>query len=133
MTTNDPHPTPLAEQAQGHFAAGLALAQAGRMAEAAAAFDRAIALAPDLAEAHFNRALALDRTGDLAGAVESAGRAAKLRPDWPDAHGTLRGARCDGVDEAVVQGHLLPPCHAQIPLLSRRPSSSSLSRRRLED
>jgi len=89
VPTNDPNPTSLAEQAQRYFSDGMALAQAGRMAEAAAAFDRAIVLAPDLAEAHFNRALALERCGDLLGAVRSARRAVELRSDWPDAHGTL--------------------------------------------
>jgi Flp pilus assembly protein TadD len=89
VTTNNPHSTPLAEQAKGHFADGLALAQAGRMAAAAAAFERAIALAPDLAEAHFNRALALERSGDLTGAVVCARRAVELLPDWPEARSTL--------------------------------------------
>lgn len=105
MTTHDPHLTLLTEQAKGHFTDGLALAQAGRMADAAAAFERAIALAPDLPEAHFNRALALERTGDRRAAMASAQRAVELRSDWPEAHSTLGALfyKCGQLAAAVAE------------------------------
>ncbi|MBV8085041.1 MAG: tetratricopeptide repeat protein, partial [Chloroflexi bacterium] len=43
---------------------GRALHSAGRLAEAVAAFDRAIAVQPEMADAHFNRSLSLLLAGD---------------------------------------------------------------------
>lgn len=54
-----------------HGLRGAALARLGRHAEAAAAYDRARALAPERVEVHYNCALAAEALGDLDGAVAS--------------------------------------------------------------
>ena len=50
---------------------GLALYNLGRLDEALASYDRALALRPDHAETHFNRAAVLLRAGDLARGFEA--------------------------------------------------------------
>jgi Flp pilus assembly protein TadD len=64
---------------------GVALASAGREAEAAGSFERAVALAPDYAEAHNNLALALGSTGRLSEAIEHYKEALRLRPNYAEA------------------------------------------------
>ncbi len=50
--------------AVAHYHLGVAVHHKGRLGEAMAAFDRAVAVDPDLAEAHVNRALLWMLTGD---------------------------------------------------------------------
>ncbi len=57
----------------------------GRPAEAAAAFERAIALDPNLAEAWNNRGAALWAVGKYPEALQSVERAIALKPDYEDA------------------------------------------------
>jgi tetratricopeptide (TPR) repeat protein len=52
------------ECAEGYNALGLVQMKAGRLAEAVAAFDRAVAIKPDFAQAHVNRALSWLLQGD---------------------------------------------------------------------
>lgn len=59
----------VAEDARTRFQEGVALARAGRKAEALAAYDQALALAPGLVPAHFNRGLLLREAGDLRAAA----------------------------------------------------------------
>ena len=59
--------------------------RAGRIDEALAAYDKAIALKPDHAAAHNNRGLALLRLGRAAEALASFDRATAIAPNHPDA------------------------------------------------
>lgn len=58
-----------AADARTRFQEGVALAKSGRKAEALAAYEAALALAPGLVPAHFNRGLLLREAGDLRGAA----------------------------------------------------------------
>jgi len=69
-----------------HHEHGLALLAAGRHAEAAVAFRRAVVLQPDRAAAQFNLALALDRLGDESAALAAYERAAAMAPGRTGAH-----------------------------------------------
>ncbi len=66
-------------------AIGLCLARMNRMAEAVAAFDASIAMAPTFAPAHFNRGWALEPSGDLTAARAAYERAAELEPRHAEA------------------------------------------------
>jgi len=65
---------------------GLALHNLGRLEEAVAGYDRALALAPDMAEIHYNRANALQSLARLDEAVAGYDRAIALRPDLVEAY-----------------------------------------------
>lgn len=65
-------------------AAGIRMTDAGRFAEAIAAFSEALALAPGMAGVYFNRAEARRQTGDAEGARRDLLEALKLAPDEPD-------------------------------------------------
>ena len=84
---------------------GIALADAGRPAEAAACFEAAVRLKPDYAEARNNLGLAEAGLGRLAEAIADYGRALSLKPDYPEAHANLGVALADAGrnDEAI--GH----------------------------
>jgi tetratricopeptide (TPR) repeat protein len=73
----DPTNAPICEQL------GLALAQAGRNAEASDAFAALVRLRPD-AQAHDYLALALLKSGKPKQAAEEYRQAIQLRPDWPE-------------------------------------------------
>lgn len=68
-------------------------ARQGRLPEAAAAYDEAIALDPRLAEAFFNSGLVLLDMDSLARAEGQFARAAAIRPGYPEAHYYLGVAR----------------------------------------
>ncbi len=78
--------------AQSHFDQGKLLSGAGKHAEAAAAFARAAALAPDFAEAHNHLGLAFRDQGRLTDAVESYRRALAIRADYIEVHNNLGAA-----------------------------------------
>src|SRR5580704_13798791 len=69
------------KQARSHVILGRALHALGRNDDALASFDRAIALAPDLAPAYANRADVLSKIGRNAEALDSYDRALALAPD----------------------------------------------------
>ena len=67
-------------RADAHLADGLKQAWAGNLDEAIAAFDRAIAVAPDLSVAYLNRGIAYERQGDRVRAIADLDRAVKHAP-----------------------------------------------------
>lgn len=67
-------------RADAHLADGLKQAWAGNLDEAIAAFDRAIAVAPDLSAAYLNRGIAYERQGDRARAIADLDQAVKHAP-----------------------------------------------------
>src|SRR3984893_13465393 len=69
------------KQARSHVILGRALHALELHADALASFDRAIALAPELAPAHANRADVLSKIGRNAEALDSYDRALALAPD----------------------------------------------------
>jgi Flp pilus assembly protein TadD len=84
---------------------GVALAAAGRNAEAARRFKDAVTLAPDYAEAHNNLALALAEGGRLSEAIAEYGRAIALRPDYAEAETNLGVALSASGRQAEALGH----------------------------
>src|ERR1700720_906499 len=105
-------------QARSHVILGRALHALGLHADALSSFDRAIALAPELAPAHANRADVLSKIGRNAEALDSYDRALALAPDsvadWMN-----RGVALIALnrhDEAVIsfdRGFALNPDFAQ--------------------
>ena len=74
------------DSAAAHCNLGSLLRTSGRMAEAAAALDRAIALEPTLAVAHCELASCQHARGEGAEAIASAEEAIRLNPDYAEAH-----------------------------------------------
>ena len=68
---------------------GAALFDLGKIKEAVAAYEQAIALDPDFADAHYNLGLALKRLGRLDGAIASYRAAIALKPDLHKAYSNL--------------------------------------------
>jgi tetratricopeptide (TPR) repeat protein len=75
--------------ARGHLYHGVALAMEGRLEEAAAAYRRAIAIAPDFAEAEANLGKALAKLGRHAEAVSHYQRALRGTEEDPDVRHSL--------------------------------------------
>jgi hypothetical protein len=67
-------------QADAHLSEGLKHAWDGDLDEAIIAFDRAIAVAPDLSVAYLNRGLAYDRQGESTRAIADLDRAIRHAP-----------------------------------------------------
>lgn len=67
-------------QADTHLADGLQQAWDGNLDQAIAAFDAAIAIAPELSVAYLNRGLVQDRRGNSAAAIADLDRAIRLAP-----------------------------------------------------
>jgi tetratricopeptide (TPR) repeat protein len=80
------------QRAQAHDSRGAALLDAGRPADAAASFRRALELRPGFAEAHGNLGNALVDLGQLEDAVYHYRRMLELRPDLAEAHNNLGNA-----------------------------------------
>lgn len=78
----DPSPSTL-------YRLGTLLARAGETARARAAYERALALQPDLAEAQNDLGTLLAREGDLGGAIGRFRAALAEAPDYPDALNNL--------------------------------------------
>lgn len=89
----DPHGDGAArrEEARARDAQGLALAQAGNIAEAVEQFRAALQLAPDFPEAVYHLALAYDRMGRTDDAMATAEHALRLSPDLIQARYVLAG------------------------------------------
>jgi tetratricopeptide (TPR) repeat protein len=73
--------------AQNNF--GIALIDAGRLAEAAVCFEQTVRLKPDYAEAYNNLGLVVAGLGRLSEAIADYGRALRLKPNYPEAHANL--------------------------------------------
>ncbi|MDO9362064.1 MAG: tetratricopeptide repeat protein [Sphingopyxis sp.] len=67
-------------EADAHLSSGLEQAWRGNLAGAIAAFDQAIAVAPDLSVAYLNRGLAYERQGDSARALADLDKAVQYAP-----------------------------------------------------
>lgn len=78
---------------------------AGRTEDAIAAYERALASAPDSAAVHHNLGLAYRRKGDLGRALLEFRKAVELQPDLAASHGALSVLLASGgrLDEAVAQ------------------------------
>ena len=59
---------------------GLACLEVGRITEAVAAFQRAVASNPHYADAYFRLGIALEKLGDIGGAIAAYDRATELVP-----------------------------------------------------
>jgi tetratricopeptide (TPR) repeat protein len=68
-----------------HHDLGLACLEVGRLPEAIAALQRAIAANPRWADAHFRLGIALEKTGDSAGAIAAYHSATELLPSLTEA------------------------------------------------
>jgi Tfp pilus assembly protein PilF len=68
---------------------GIALKRAGRFADAAGAFDAAIAAAPRYSNAHFNKGTVLEALGEPDRARAAYEQALALEPNFPDVPGRL--------------------------------------------
>ncbi len=71
------------DDVEAWFLLGITCGAGGDMAAAARAFERTVALMPELAEGHFNLAKAHFELGRFDRAIEHYRRALALRPDWP--------------------------------------------------
>ena len=75
------------------YAAGLELANAGKIQQAIAAFEDALRIRPDLAEAHNNLGVVLSQIpGRQSDAIAHFREAVRLRPDYDDARYNLEVA-----------------------------------------
>ena len=71
--------------------AGCCWLRCGRLPDAVASYDRAIAIAPDYGEAMLARAAALGEMGEMEAALAACDRAIAVRPDLAEAF-NLRGS-----------------------------------------
>ncbi len=78
---------------------------AARPAEALAALDQALAIAPGLASAHHGRGLALAALKDFKGAWTSQSRALALDPHNPDILGAMSGLAANNADMAAARDY----------------------------
>jgi predicted O-linked N-acetylglucosamine transferase (SPINDLY family) len=74
---------------EAHNNLGIVLAEQGRLAEAAASFQKAVRLKPDDALAHNNLGNVLRELGSLEEAVGHLQQALRLRPNFAEAHNNL--------------------------------------------
>jgi len=84
---------------------GVALQAEGRLDEATAHYQRAIALAPDYAPAYNNLGTSLRAEGKIAEAVKTYQQALQLRGEYPDAQYNLANALIDAGKPAEAAGH----------------------------
>ena len=82
--------------AEVHFNVGNTLHRAGRLTDAVASYNQAIALKPDFAMAHNNLGVTLRGLGRLSDAEASCNQAIALKPDFAMAHNTL-GVTLEGL------------------------------------
>jgi len=114
---------------QPYLVLGDALLAAGRPADAASAFERAVERSPDLASAHARRGSALAGAGRERAARRAFRRALELEPDDPDAHrrfaeallawGRSAGARLH-LERSLALRAALPDVLALLARLARR-------------
>ena len=75
--------------AEVHNNLGITLQELGRLNEAEASYNQAIALRADFAEAHCNLGKTLKQLGKLNEAEESYAQAIAIKPDYAEAHNNL--------------------------------------------
>ncbi len=80
------------DDAEAHYALGLALHDQGKLGEAIACYRRALELNPHNAEAHNNLGVALMAEGQLEEAVACYRQALQRKPDYAEAHNNLGNA-----------------------------------------
>lgn len=102
------------ESPQAQFALGRALQEGNRLAEAAARYERAIALDPNFAEAHCNLGLAYLNLDRPDGALASCQRSVSIKPELAGAHNSLglvlqRGGRLDEAEACYRRAIELAP------------------------
>ena len=98
---------------------GNALRQVGRLDEAEAMHDKAVAVQPDYAEAHNNLGNTLRELGNLDKAAASLLQAIALKPDFAEAHSNLgltlkELGRLDDAEASFRQAIALKPDFAEI-------------------
>jgi tetratricopeptide (TPR) repeat protein len=91
--------------AAAHFNLGNCLYELGDQAAAAAAFEAAVAAAPDYAEAWNNLGIARSALQRGADAIAAFRRALQLVPHYADAHYNLADALAAAGDVAAARGH----------------------------
>lgn len=108
-TPDSPEALQMLDELSGQLAAwhsdqGIALHAQGRLEEAAASYQKALALKPDFAEAHYNIGIVFNELGKLEEAAESCRKALELRPGLAEAHSNLGNALqvLGKLDEAVA-------------------------------
>lgn len=74
---------------KAYYNYGVLLMKAGRLTEAATAFQKAIAIAPDYADPHNNLGYLLEREGNLDAAADEYRKAITARPEFRQAHFNL--------------------------------------------
>jgi tetratricopeptide (TPR) repeat protein len=84
---------------------GVALQAEGRLPDAIASYDHAIALQPDYAPAYNNLGTALRASGRLDDAAAAYARALSLREDYPEAHYNLANVLTDQGKAAEAADH----------------------------
>ena len=77
------------EGAEAYYELGSALKSLGKITEAVASYERAIAADPDFAKAYLKLGNLFIEQGRADKAAESYGRALSLKPDYPAAHNNL--------------------------------------------
>ncbi len=105
--------------AEGHFILGNTLAREGRLSEAVASYNQAIALKPNHARAHNNLGVALQGLGRLSEAEAKYNKAIALKPDYVEAHNnlgnTLQGlGRSNQAQASYNQALALKPGYTQV-------------------
>ncbi len=90
--------------ADWHYNQGGAFHAQGKLDEAVASYQQALALKPDFANAHYNLAIVFNEQGKLDEAVASCQQVIAFKPDFAEAHSNLGNAlQAQGrVDEAVA-------------------------------
>ena len=77
------------DYAEAHNNLGITLQQLGRLNDAEASYQKAIALKTDYAEAHYNLGITLQRLGRLDDAEVSHKKAIALKPNYAEAQNNL--------------------------------------------
>jgi tetratricopeptide (TPR) repeat protein len=100
------------------FNLGTLYMKAGRSAEAATAFQRALSLQPDHYESANSLGALLAQDGDVPGAIARFRAALEIRPDYPDALNNLgivygRSGDVDGAINAYRKALALTPNHTR--------------------
>lgn len=95
-------PTPSANE---YLELGLDYYEQGELDKAAAEFEEAIRLEPDLVEAHYNLGLVYADQGEFDAAIAEHERAIELAPDLAEAHNGLGNAyyNLNRIDEALAE------------------------------
>jgi tetratricopeptide (TPR) repeat protein len=78
-----------------HYNLGLVFSQQGNLVEAAAHFERALAIQPDFADAHYHLGVTLLKQGNRVAAAAHFQEALRLKPDYAAARTMLQRVRAE--------------------------------------